>query len=245
MRSLKHLGGTARALHRVFVASTEPCRLQRALLPLQAGLLFQRCLPLPYVSSIRPYASQISFRSSRSEKPRAPRDEEIKATYIKLADGTGKLQEGLLLTSVLAGLDREKEWLVQVAESTDGNPEAICRIVKKATLREGERQRAKSARATARSNKTLELNWAIDPHDLEHRLGRLQDFLEKGMRVEITVAPKRKGRKATLAEALALMGRIRETAATVDRAKEMKEPEGRALGLMTMIFDGRGKPVKV
>jgi translation initiation factor IF-3 len=146
----------------------------------------------------------------------------------------------VLLQKLLAELDRNSQCIVQVAERTVDNTDAVCRIVDKVRVREAEKQRTKSARATAKAGKRLELNWAIDPHDLEHRLERLQDFLGKGMRVEITVAPKRKGRKATLAEAVALMEQIRDAAGKVDGAKEMREPAGRVLGPMVMVFEGKG-----
>ena len=86
--------------------------------------------------------------------------------------------------------------------------------------------------------KQLELNWAIDPNDLGHRLNKMQEFLEKGWRVEIILANKRRGRQASAEEAAAVIKRIRGIAKEVEGAKEWRSVDGKVLGQMTMFFEG-------
>ena len=62
-------------------------------------------------------------------------------------------------------------------------------------MRDAEKAKAVAARRSIVATKTIELNWAIDGNDLGHRLQRIKDFLGKGNRVEVMMAPKRKGRK--------------------------------------------------
>jgi translation initiation factor IF-3 len=105
----------------------------------------------------------------------------------------------------------------------------------KRAMREAEKAKAKAARsgAAAAGSKTLELNWAIDQGDLRHRLEKMKKFLEKGLRVEIALASKRKGKQATPEEAQALLKRIREVVKE-QGAKELKPMEGQMLRAATL-----------
>lgn len=232
MRRPIHLGSTSLALHRVFVAPVELPSHAKPASSIAAAYSY-RSLRLPSITT-----SQV--RQYSAPQRRLPRDEEIQSRFVRLVDEAGKLQTPIPLNRALSDLDRSTHWLVQVSE---GDPETgtVCKIIDKARQREVEKARAKAARAPQRVTKTLELNWAIDGNDLQHRLEKMQEFLEKGNRVEITLAPKRKGRKATLAEAVALMSRIRKTAADVETAKERQAMDGKVLGLVTMYFDGSTK----
>jgi translation initiation factor IF-3 len=89
--------------------------------------------------------------------------------------------------------------------------------------------------------KTIELNWAIDANDLGHRIKRVTDFLAKGNRVEVVMAGKRKGRRATTEEARSLMTRVREAVEEVEGAKEWKPMEGAVLGQATLYFEGKAQ----
>lgn len=58
--------------------------------------------------------------------------------------------------------------------------------------------------------KKIELNWAIDPHDLSHRLKQLANFLDKGRRVDLTLMRKRGKRRPTPEEIQHVMDRVTE-----------------------------------
>lgn len=91
----------------------------------------------------------------------------------------------------------------------------VCRIIDKQAYAKAEDERQKEWRRKQKNLKELEINWAIDWHDLKHRLDRFLEFLEKGKRVEVTLARKRKSRPATPEEANALVERFLECAAVV------------------------------
>ena len=87
--------------------------------------------------------------------------------------------------------------------------------------------------------KTLELNWAIDGNDLGHRMKSVAGFLEEGRKIEIVLARKKKGRRATGEECREVIKRIGETVEGVDGAKEVQELTGEVGGLATIVLQGR------
>jgi translation initiation factor IF-3 len=115
----------------------------------------------------------------------------------------------------------------------------ICKIQSKAALREAERARSKKKEIPSSIVKTIELNWAIDPHDLKHRLDRVKDFLSKGWRVDIIMAGKKKGRKATPEEARVLVERVKEAVTEVEGSKEWKAMDGKLGATATIFAEGK------
>jgi translation initiation factor IF-3 len=85
----------------------------------------------------------------------------------------------------------------------------------------------------------LELNWAIGGNDLNHRLVKLRDFLLDGKKVEVLLAPKRKGRAATPEECENVVKRIKSVVAECKGASVAKAPEGKIGAMMTMVFEGK------
>ena len=119
------------------------------------------------------------------------------------------------------------------------NKPAICKIISKEQLREQERAKSKPTKNPAHIVKTLELNWAIDRNDLSHRLNKMVQFLEKGNRVEVMLATKRKGRRATIEEAESVLELVREKVGQVEGAKEWKAMQGRVLTPSVLFFEGK------
>lgn len=99
-----------------------------------------------------------------------------------------------------------------------------------------------SARTSEMGMKTVELNWAIDKNDLGHRIEKMRGFLAEGRRVEVVLASKKRGRKASLEECQGVLEKLRECADAVDGAREVQKLEGKVGGFATMVFMGR--PVK-
>lgn len=120
----------------------------------------------------------------------------------------------------------------------------VCKIINKAAEQKAVKAMKKKPANPSQTVKTLELNWAIDPHDLGHRLKRMQEFLEKGYRVDVVLIGKRKKRKATPEEAAETLRRIREGAEEVEGAKEWKAMEGKVGGLVTVYLEGKAKKVE-
>ncbi len=257
MKTAKCAFNAAVALQRVFVRPIE----HSSLLQLRS-LQIQPLSPFPTKSrSIfqRNYAFFTAPASPQTEgvKWSLPRDEEIISRYIHVVDENGKLTEPLLTSKVRTSINRKTHTLVTVAMpppvrhddddgeevwEDDGQPRIpICRILSKQALREHEKAAQKQKRDPSKLVKTLELNWAIDGHDLGHRLDRLKDFLSKGHRVEVVMASKKKGRKATMEEAGALLKRIRAAIKEVDGAREWKPMDGRELSQATMYIERKSE----
>ena len=172
------------------------------------------------------------------------RDESIRAYEVRVVSASGPLNPPERLSSVLASLNRKTQFLQQVSPPEQlGLP--ICKIFDKKAVREQERARAKKEKNADTMTKTLEMNWAIEKGDLKHRLGRLEEFLKKGQRVEIWLAAKRKGRKASEAEVKDVLARIRVAVSEVN-GKEWKPVEGNvdAMGQVVMYFQPGKNEVK-
>lgn len=109
----------------------------------------------------------------------------------------------------------------------------------KQALREAEKARSKRKADPAATLKTIELNWAIDKNDLSHRLDKMKQFLSKGWRIDVVMAAKRKGRKATIEEAEELLKMIRRSIAEIQGAREWKAMEGKAGAQATIFAQGK------
>ena len=120
----------------------------------------------------------------------------------------------------------------------------VCKVVsKKESFLESERKKAEAKQrrkisAIASSVKTLEINWAIDGNDLAHRLERMRAFLEEGRKVEVVLAAKKKGRKASERECEGVLKRIRGVVGEVQGAREEREMVGRLGAFTTLGFVG-------
>ena len=105
-------------------------------------------------------------------------------------------------------------------------------------MRLAEKAKLKAAKGTGVTQKTMELNWAIGKGDLGHGMGKWGGWLERGWRVEVVIAGKKKGRKATEEEARELLGAIGGVMAEMG-GREMKPVEGKVLGTLTMFLEGK------
>lgn len=150
---------------------------------------------------------------------------------------------------VLNNLDTKTHRLVQMSPDEPDNRSFIpvCKIVSKQESYENEKRKkeaAKEARKVAAKTgedgmKTVELNWAIDRNDLGHRLEKVRGFLREGRRVEVVLASKKRGRKASLEECQGVLERIRECVEGVDGARELEKMEGKMGGFATMVLMGK------
>ncbi|EAL90546.1 putative translation initiation factor IF3 [Aspergillus fumigatus Af293] len=183
---------------------------------------------LRYNNALR--GTQLRFlQSSRrlpSQQPRQTqiRDEDIRSEYIQIVNENGDLEPAMKLRDVLRSFDRSENFLVQVSPALPGRP-PICKIMNKMAMREHERAKAKAAHATKTAVKQIELNWAIDSHDLAHRLKQLTNFLEKGRRVEIILTRKKGKRAPTVEEIKNVMDSVLQATKEAN-AMQIKPMEG-------------------
>lgn len=249
---ISHACSPAKALYTIFVQpaiSTPPRTLVRP-------QHLNRLRPQQSVPHTRSFALSSRLQAGPGKKTaRGPEvrdqkwNEEITARLLQLVDPeTKKLGEPTTRFDVLKNLDMKTHRLVQLTpdDPTDRNFVPVCKIVSKKESYEADKKKkeqqkdAKRDAAKERSVKTLELNWAIDSNDLGHRLEKVRSFLEEGRRVEVVLASKKKGRKASREECEEVLGRIRGVVEAVNGAKETsKGLEGKVGGFATLVFQGK------
>lgn len=251
---VRHPSTAAQALYHVFIAPalSKPQATQR---------LFANCLQS--TQQLRPFSHSPScFAKTRAPEQRSQKwDNEITALQLYLVDPvtnvlrdpeTGALPKPRTRFDVLHSFDPKTHRLVQLSPDEPGNRTFIpvCKIVDKKESYDAEKRKLKaakeakklSARTSETGMKTVELNWAIDQNDLGHRIEKMKGFLAEGRRVEIVLASKKRGRKASLEECQGVLERLRECADAVEGAREVQKLEGKIGGFATMVFMGR--PVK-
>jgi translation initiation factor IF-3 len=179
-------------------------------------------------------------------------DAGIKASHVNLIDADGVFHRDVAINEALRMYDRIQYHLVMVSPGvvdefgvSDANNPPVCKIISKMELRaqhqkklDIERRKSKGI-GSGPSPKSLELNWAIAPGDLKHRLSKLQQFLTEGRKVEVLLGPKRRGRTATDKECNEVLNSVRDAVDEIKGAGEAKEPEGKIGGVMTLVFEGR------
>lgn len=231
-----HTSAPMQALYRVFV--------QPALINRTRSVALSH---LPQLQTSRPFG--LSTARLAAKGPPAKRkqlwDEEIPARRIQLVDPeTGSLNPPQRLRTVLDSVDRKTYRLVCVTSPPAGDwtEEWIptCKLVDKKVAYEAEKAKKKQlqAKTAAEGTKTLELNWAIDVNDLGHRMKRMQEFLAQGKKVELILARKKGGRRATPEECEALLQKINEAAEGVKGTKEVKKFEGKLAGMGQLMYEG-------
>ncbi|EMR88180.1 putative translation initiation factor protein [Botrytis cinerea BcDW1] len=175
--------------------------------------------------------------STAVAEQRLPRDNEITAPYLRLKNAEGKLDPPARTAQILRSMDLKTHMLEVIAFSDEGLA-PIARIVNKRELFQKKKE-AKKSKNPGTVTKTIEMNWAIEKNDLGHRLEKMRGFLERGNKVEVILAGKKKGRKASVEEAEAVIVRIREFVAGVEGAKERVKMDGKVLGMAVLSFEGK------
>ncbi|CAG8049098.1 unnamed protein product [Penicillium nalgiovense] len=214
MNHTRGLISSAQALRQIFIA---PVRTSRV------GILAFR--PLQNAPQTRFFQQSrcLELRGYRPPVEKPPINEAIRASFVQVVNDEGDLDPPTRLEDVLESFDHSEFFLLQVQEGDYDNP-PVCKVYNKKEARELEKAKAKSARSSKVTLKQIELNWAIDAHDLSHRLKQLSTFLEKGRRVEILLTTKKRKRKPTVDEIKQVMqsvlDTIREAGGTQTKAME-------------------------
>ncbi|KAL6248590.1 hypothetical protein RBB50_004845 [Rhinocladiella similis] len=141
-------------------------------------------------------------------------NEKIETRYVQEKTPGNKLSEPKPLAELLREIDRSEHYVLQLSKSGDGE-NAIVQVVQRKDLI----QRINSKETAARQSqlaqkekkpKQIELNWAISGNDLQLKMKQLEDFLQKGKKVELILAARKYQRKATQQEAEALLRTVQE-----------------------------------
>lgn len=193
-------------------------------------------------------ASESPLKASRLESSRGNRAAElddaiekeytlnrkIPSTYVQRVVN-GKPQPEELLEELVASLDPVVDCVRCFQINADSKP-SIVEVTTRAALREelqqrekqSEERRIESEKARKESKpKQIEFNWAIGPQDLSMKLNNLRKFVEKGKRVEILLAAKKRSRKATPEEVEKVMKQIEQAVLGIEGCKEVKPREGK------------------
>jgi len=202
MNHTRGLVSTAQALRGTFLAPLHTSR---------AGVFQPRTFQGS--AQIRQFQLSRSLALPKSTTPASTliKDEMIRSQWVQLANEEGNLEEPQRLSNVLSSFDRNKFFCIQVAPSSGPGQPPICKVLNKKEYKESEKARAKAAKAAAQSTKQVELNWAIDAHDLQHRLKQLANFLDKGRKVEVILTRKKHKRSATVEEIKNVMQTVLDT----------------------------------
>jgi translation initiation factor IF-3 len=188
-------------------------------------------------------------KSTSNGKKSLPADHEIDSQFVHVVSPDGSLSPALTPRSILDTLDQTNETL-QIVSFPPQNPAPgqprypIAKILSRKAVRESMLAAAKADKARRRTGgsgapttKTLEINWGIDNHDLSHRLERMRGFLEKGWRVDVELAPRKRKRRATTEECREILRKIQQVVVEAD-AREMAPMEGTAGAVAKLTFEG-------
>jgi translation initiation factor IF-3 len=259
MRHSSHLLSPARALHRILLlelsnasktATATSSSYSSIRIPQLISSQSRRIIPSPTTTTTS--SAQCHPRRAYSSAPAAKKsaqalhDHDIPYQWVRIRDAEGKLSAPQRTESVLITLPA-KHSLVMLAHPPPQDPNsatvqisaAICRIVDYTSIKTTEKaEKQQQQQVAAQQTKQLEFSWSIAPNDLTHKIKRLQEFLEKGMRVEVLLARKKGGRVAAPDEAAALVERVREIAAAVPGTAEYKRADGSPGSRITLFFEG-------
>ena len=164
----------------------------------------------------------------------------------------GKLSQPMSLLDALNSREKDErgrptQFLQEVAPANrdEERPYPICKMFDRRHEREIEMAKQKEKKEIKKQEKQLEINWTINDNDLGHRLGKLREFLEKGLKVEIMFGVKRKGwrqrRQADEDDTRTLVDKIKKTVEAVEGAREWKPMSGKLGGQAVLYFEGKAK----
>lgn len=166
-------------------------------------------------------------------------DEDIPTRDVQIKDHeTNKLKPPQSLISILSTLDRKSQCVRALA--TPPNAPTIVEVIQKTELLDRLKNKEilalENARALrAKKPKQIEINWALSSNDLQMKLKQLREFLDKGKRVDILLASRKRQRRATFDEAQNVVNEIRKTISEMEGCKETAPMEGKIGGQALMI----------
>lgn len=215
MNHTRGLASCAQVLRQVFIAPVRPSSV---------GILPLKSLRNDVQSRSFQQSHRLGLKEYRPPVVQSPRNEAIGAPFIHIVNEQGQLGAPISLLDALDSFDKKESFLVQVRGPSE-NQIPICKIYNQKEYRQGQKILEKAARSSKTGTKQMELNWAVDPHDLSHRMKQLQKFLEKDYRVEILLTTKRRKRSPTVAEIKQVAQSVFDTIKAAG-ARQVSEPEG-------------------
>lgn len=128
-------------------------------------------------------------QAQKSPSGRSRRDEEISSRFITFVNEQGQVKERCKVKDVLLEFDRSRYFLIEV-DPTVKPP--VCRLFDKKSLFEKEKMNKKKKQTSPESVlKEIVFGWNVSEHDMEHKLNKAAQFLDKGNKVKIDIVYKR------------------------------------------------------
>ena len=191
-----------------------------------------------HTSTVPNGSNYIAKKSTVDQFPDVTRDYAIMARYVRMPQPDGGLSPPESLHSAISRIKQGAEHLVQISKVDEGRM-AICRIM---TITDLQKQKKDKERVQQEHKKSLkqsvpkqiELNWAIGPNDLEHKLTQMKGFIKDGRKVEVVLANKKRQRQATPEEGRGVLRKVKEKLAEAD-GREIKEMQGGEVGKHTVL----------
>jgi len=156
-----------------------------------------------YVCVTRPWTGHAAcfhltayrHRAKEAKQKGRPRNRDIGFRVVRLVNPeTSQLDPPAALSDILARIDQKKEWVELVAAT----PEPIVKIIKSSDLyNKLQAQLDRKREHRPREEKEIQLTWGISPSDLQHKLTKTRDELEKGNRVDLVYTTKKGQTKPT------------------------------------------------
>ncbi len=175
-------------------------------------------------------------------------DSAITSPWVNFVHPDGYFETNVSVKTTMSSIDRKTHHLVQVSPGKSGDeldesdPLRLptCRVMSKIDLRAKQESKLDAVRKQAKGMavKIIELNWAIAPRDLEHRMKQMQGFLMDGKKVEVMLGPKKGGRKASVDEANAVLKVVRDAVDGCNGSKEARS-DGEVGELMKLTVQGK------
>ncbi|KAI7855604.1 translation initiation factor IF-3, C-terminal domain-containing protein [Circinella umbellata] len=152
------------------------------------------------------HVSQAPTSNKGMSRPR--RDEEITSRFITFIDDKGQvLEQRARLDDVLHSFDRSQYFLMEVQPGKT----PVCRLFDKKAMFEKQKQKKKTKQTNPEAVvKEIVFGWNVSEHDMEHKLGRAKQFLEKGNKVKIEITTKKGQQRLDKQEKAQVVERVAE-----------------------------------
>ena len=154
-------------------------------------------------------------------------NDRIEAAQVRLVDEEGNMVGVVGIGEALRRADEAGLDLVEIAASADP---PVCKILDLGKFKYESQKKANAARKKQRviEVKEIKMRPSIDPNDYNIKMKKVQNFLEEGDKVKLTM--RFRGREMAHQDlALKLLERVRDDVGTLAKIEQMPRMEGRQM----------------
>ncbi|HET6519568.1 MAG TPA: translation initiation factor IF-3 [Geminicoccaceae bacterium] len=154
-------------------------------------------------------------------------NDRIEAAQVRLVDEEGNMVGVVGIGEALRRADEAGLDLVEIAASADP---PVCKILDLGKFKYESQKKANAARKKQRviEVKEIKMRPSIDPNDYNIKMKKVQNFLEEGDKVKLTM--RFRGREMAHQDlALRLLERVRDDVGALAKIEQMPKMEGRQM----------------